>query len=256
MSDPQIYLGLWADHARSSVGRSSWTVSNQTGLYVIAFLALWVRLVGGHFWSIICFILHQLKASPHPQDALHHQHQFLLRNSQSNIGTLWDLTKVIWYWRTATRSFTRSFPLLALAISHAVLFTAAAFFSSQVASTSTLVLLKRDPACGYLMFPTEPLDTLEKTKQATEWYIANKANSQWALSYVDQCYGANASTGSTMCNTLVHRTLNVSTSMVDCPFPNATMCRDSAVLVDSGFVNSAKDLGLNSNLQDSLDYRM
>lgn len=255
MSDTRVYLGFWADHTRNSVAGSALTVSNQAGLYVIAFLALWVRLVGSHFWTIICFVVHQFRASPHAQDALHHQHQFLLRNSQSNIGTLWDLTKVIWYWRSVTRSFTRSFPLLALAISHAILFTAAAFFSSQVASTSNLVLLQRDPACGYLMYPSDPLDTIEKTKQATEWFIANKANAQWALSYVDQCYGANASTSSTMCNSLVHRTFNVSTITADCPFPNTTMCRDKAIRVDSGLLNSAEHLGINSEPRDSLNYR-
>lgn len=254
MSDTRIYLGFWADHTRNSVVGSALTVSNQAGLYVIAFLALWVRLVGSHFWTIICFGCHQLRASPYAQDALHHQYQFLLRNSQSNIGTLWDLTKVMWYWRSTARSFARSFPLLALALSHACLFTAAAFFSSQVASTSNLVLLQRDPACGYLMYPDQ-LDTIDETKQATEWYIANKANAQWALSYIDQCYGPNASTSTTMCNTLVHRTLNVSSSTVDCPFPNATMCRDNAVQVDSGLLNSAEHLGINSNPRDSIDYR-
>ncbi|KEF59402.1 uncharacterized protein A1O9_04246 [Exophiala aquamarina CBS 119918] len=255
MSDTRIYSGFWTDHTRGSVAGTALTVSNQPGLYVIAFLALWVRLVGSHFWTILCFVFHQLRASPHPQDALHHQHQFLLRNSQSNIGTLWDLTKVAWYWKSSTRSFMRSFPLLALALFHAFLFTAAAFFSSQVASTSNLVLLERDAACGYLMFPNQ-LDTLDETKQATEWYIANKANAQWALSYVEQCYGSNASTSNSMCNTLVHRTLNLSSSTVDCPFPNATMCRDKAFQVDSGHLNSAEHLGINSLPRDSLDYRV
>lgn len=105
------------------------------------------------------------------------------------------------------------------------------------------------------MYPDQP-DTIEETKQATEWYIANKANAQWALSYIDQCFGPNASTSTTMCNTLVHRTLNVSSSTVDCPFPNATMCRDQAIQVDSGLLNSAKHLGINSDPRDSVDYRM
>jgi len=255
MSDTRIYSGFWADHTRGSVEGTALTVGNQAGLYVIAFLALWVRLVGSHFWTIVCFVCHQLRASPHPEDALHHQQQFLLRNSQSNVGTLWDLTKVIWYWRSSTRSFVRSFPLLALALTHAFLFTAAAFFSSQVASTSSLVLLARDPACGYLLYPNQTV-TLDETKQATEWYIANKANAQWSLSYVDQCYGPNASTSSTMCNTLVQRTLNLSSSTVDCPFPNATMCRDRAFRVDSGHLNSATHLGINSHSKDSIDYRV
>lgn len=253
MSSAPIYLGFWSDYSRGLISGSTLTVSHQSGFYLISFLALFVRLVGGHLWTIICFILHQFRTTTTSQDGLHHQHQFLLRNSQSNTSTIWDLTKVAWGWRSAVKhSFARTFPLLALAITHTVLITAAAFFSSLVASSSNLVLIQNNPACGYLQYPSS-VQTLSDTKQALEWQIATKASSKWALDYVNTCY--NGSSSNTLCNSLVHRALDLKTSVAECPFPNTTICLDEGFQVDTGYINSAEHLGINSKPEDSIDYR-
>ena len=253
MSSAVTYLGFWVNHSRGLIFGSILTVSHQSGFYLIAFLALFVRLVGAHLWSIICFILHQVRTTSDASDGLHHQHQFLLRNSQSNTSFIWLLTKVAWGWRSAARhGYTRTLPLLGLAITHLVLITAAAFFSSQVASTSNLVLIKESPACGYLRYPSY-VNTLAETKQAIEWQIASKSSSKWALDYVSECY--NGTSSSTLCNSLVRRTIELNSTSADCPFPNATICLDNGFRTDTGYINSAKHLGINSDPEDSIDYR-
>ncbi len=166
------------------------TTTGSQGFLLVSFLTLFVRMAGGHFWSILCFVLHQFKSSAAPQDGLHHQHQLLLRNSQSHTSTLWDLIKVSIYWRSnAKRGFWRTLPLITLALLHLCIWTGASLFSSHVASTSNEVLVQ-SPYCGYVTFPNTTsgqISALDNTGNADN-YIYRRTRASLSSSYARSCY--------------------------------------------------------------------
>jgi hypothetical protein len=47
---------------------STLTLPTQWGLILSAFIALFIKVVGGYLWGIFCFALHQSSASPQPED--------------------------------------------------------------------------------------------------------------------------------------------------------------------------------------------
>lgn len=252
MSDENVYIGFWTDRSKGGWSGSYLTVDHESGFYLISFLTLFVRLVGTHLWTMVTFALHQLRSTTEARDGLHHQHQFLLRNSQSSTVTIWDLAKVAWFWRDKTAgSFGRTFPLVSLAIAHLTLFTAAAFFSSKIASGANIALVAASPGCGYLPFINDPSD-LTETKTNLQWQIAGRDASDWALDYVRECYDTNST--SSLCETFVRPRIHVNSSIAACPF-DSTMCTDEAIQVDTGYLNSATHFGINSDSEDSIDYR-
>src|SRR5436305_11055473 len=168
MAEASIYTGFWINWSKGPILGITLTTTSQNGFLLVSFLALFVRMVGSHFWSVLCFVMHQLKSDSSPQDGLHHQHQLLLRNSQSHTSTLWDLTKVAFFWRASARhSFRRTLPLIVIALLQLTIFTTAGLFSSHLASSTDEVLV-RSPYCGYIQFPDnfDHLDACEEEQVA------------------------------------------------------------------------------------------
>lgn len=257
-TDVAVYTGFWINWSKGPISGATITTNGQHGFYLVSFLTLFVRMAGGHLWSIICFTIHQIKSSFEPQDGLHHQHQLLLRNSQSHTSTVWDLMKVAWYWRKrAKHSFGRTLPLIGLAMFHLVLFTAAAFFSSQIASTSDEVLMAENKYCGYLSLPSTPPGhyTSADLKQVTAYDVSTKMTATWSENYVRDCYLGSGDNSS--CNLFAKAAIDLEYNYVSCPFGDDICIEETngAFQVDTGYVNSDKDLGINSRKQDSVDYR-
>ena len=82
-------LGTWMNWTKGPILGATITIDLRDGALLISFLALFVRLVGSHAWSIFCYMFHQWQSSKGERDALHHQQQTLLRNSGSVTSTLW-----------------------------------------------------------------------------------------------------------------------------------------------------------------------
>ncbi|EKG10119.1 hypothetical protein MPH_12719 [Macrophomina phaseolina MS6] len=86
-----IYTGFWTNWSRGPVLGATITTPRQSGTIFIAILALFVSIVGTHFWNITCFCLHYILSSSKSQDALYHQRQATLRNSATGTSGLWGL---------------------------------------------------------------------------------------------------------------------------------------------------------------------
>ncbi len=75
MSSDIAYTGHWVRWADGPVLGSTLTLTSRNGAFLVAFLALFVNFVGGQFWTILKFLVHQLRAKRRSEDALHHQQQ-------------------------------------------------------------------------------------------------------------------------------------------------------------------------------------
>jgi hypothetical protein len=256
MAESTIYTGFWVNWSKGPILGTTLTTTSQHGFLLVSFLALFVRMVGGHFWSVLCFVMHQIKSDSGPQDGLHHQHQLLLRNSQSHTSTLWDLTKVAFFWRSnARRSIWRTLPLIAIAFLQLAIFTAAGLFSSHVASSSDEVLV-RSPYCGYIQAPdnVQHLDS-KGQEQLADFFIARRTAALWSSGYAQNCYQSNATASG--CNDFAVPKIETTSALTSCPFAGG-MCLDEgagALQISTGFINSDIHLGVNSRRKHSIDYR-
>lgn len=251
----EVYTGFWVNWSKGLIGGATITTNGQHGFYLVSFLTLFVRMVGGRAWSVLCFVIHQLNSTFELKDGLHHQHQLLIRNSQSHTSTIWDMMKVAWYWRKlAKHSFGRTLPLIALAATHLALFTAAAFFSSQIASTSDEVLILQDPYCGYLTLPNTTAGPKYLTQQAA-YDVSTRMTATWSENYIKNCYLGSGDNSS--CNLFAKAAIDLKYSYMDCPFGDEICLQQTngAFQVDTGYINSDKDLGINSRKEHSVNYR-
>ncbi|KAH6673185.1 hypothetical protein B0J14DRAFT_592692 [Halenospora varia] len=69
----EAYVGAWIHHGKCSIVGATLTVPPHTGRIFTATLALLVGVTGGHFWSLVCCILHQLRTTCQSKDGFYHQ---------------------------------------------------------------------------------------------------------------------------------------------------------------------------------------
>jgi hypothetical protein len=252
-----IYADDYIDKGR--IWGSTFTLPASQGAFLIAFLAIYIRWTGGHLWNIICFLVHQHRSNPDPQDGLFHQQQALLRNAVVDTDTIWHATRLGYAWRRHTKSpIRRSSALVLLAALNWASFGVAGIFSSRVAVTRDAVLL-RPGTCGYSMTPmsanlmsTKP-EILPKSINAM--YVFGRWTAKKAIAYVSSCYDDEAmNTNDSMCQTYARRKIKSGRSRnVTCPFPN-NLC-DAVVEMDSGYIDSNRHLGINSPPKDRIQFR-
>ena len=81
-SSEQVYTGFWTNWTDGRVVGATLTLRN--GAYLVAFLALFVRIVGGHFWRLLCYIIfHYLAHQLDDGEPSLKQQKAVLRNTYS-----------------------------------------------------------------------------------------------------------------------------------------------------------------------------
>lgn len=125
--DDYVYRGIWINRANGNVVKgATLTLDRASGALLIAFMAMYVGAAGRAFWKIARFFLHYALSSATQHDAIYHQQQAILCNSETALDALWILTKASVAWRNrARRSFSRFFPASILAFVTLTAFTAA-----------------------------------------------------------------------------------------------------------------------------------
>lgn len=255
-----VFVGSWTNWSKGPIAGSTLTLSNRNGAILIAILALFVQLIGGQSWSIICFATHQSRTTRRSKDGLYHQQQTILRNSSSDAKTIWDLTKIAWFWRPYTvGSLRKSIGLIVLGAIHLVGFAAAGIFSSQLALPGNEVLLARNPNCGLSQqFPENENPGLVDAvfTQASCDRINNNAI-ELSKQYVANCLPRSASLEE--CNSFKTPQLNYTVSYNEpCPFSGNGTClgpADGALKFDTGLIDSRDDLGINTDDASRVQYR-
>ncbi|KAF2665587.1 hypothetical protein BT63DRAFT_442960 [Microthyrium microscopicum] len=255
------HQGYWVDWSKGKVHGQTITLSNDKAHILIAFFATFVYIVGSNFWSIFCFVAHQIRSDALARDGLYHQRQTILRNSSGPLSTLINLGRISWAWKDrAALVWRRQTPFIILAAAHLAIWTAATLLSSRVALSGAngLVLLKGIENCG--IWPE--LSTKGKTN-VDSWAIQRQLLQEsgnyakpcypgvaQALSYPDACSSQKAFASSNINYAI--------TTNVPCPFPDPKMCRiseEGAVRITSTLINSNTHLGLNAGPQDQINLR-
>jgi hypothetical protein len=251
--DKSVYLGLWTNWSHGAVAGLTYTTTLDNGGLFIAFLALFIAFTGTCFWSIVSFTIHQTLSRPAPQSAIYHQQQAILRSSDTSSGALWRLMKLSWAWRKiacAASLKSTSVPLVA-SLATFVAFTAAGIFSSRVASSRDSEVLVVGDKCATL---NSSLITRENLA-ITQNHAASRIRS--SFNYKANCYSGSESTE--LCRTFVRSSLPITiTHGDDCPFPGKdAICRPDSgfIRLDSGYLNSHYDLGINASPSSRFLYR-
>jgi hypothetical protein len=132
----------------SAVLGSTLTLTSEKGAYLVAFLALWVRIVGGHFFGLLSYLIFRARSTTKPMDTMHHQHQAVLRNFGSDSRALFQFLIIGASWRNqARRPLLRSAFLALLVFVNVAAFGVAGVLSSRIANANGGVLL-RNKLCG------------------------------------------------------------------------------------------------------------
>lgn len=257
-STAAVYTGFWINWTSGRVAGSTLTLTSRDGAYLVAFLALFVRVAGNGFWGILRYAIFRSRSRPIARDELSHQQQAILRNVTSDVNALCTFVKAGLSGRKKETKYPlrRSTWMVALAFANIAAFTIAGIFSSKVTAAKSEVLL-RPVLCGNWVMPAN-FDSTNSPKQgfqnSMDWDVQQQQAFVTSQQYASLCYGHNVSSNN--CNAYGRRPLNWSMSTIDtCPFASE-MCADSpAVRLDSGWIDSAMDLGINAPLEDRITYR-
>lgn len=249
-----VHLGVWTNWSHGSIAGLTLTTTLQNGGLLIAFLALFTTFTGTCFWTIVSFTIHRNMSRKTPQSALYHQKQAILRNSETSTAALWRLSRMSWAWRKVVVPLALlisvSLPLV-LSLATFCAFNTAGIFSSRIATTRGGELLLLGNRCAAL---NASLFT-EQNFRLAQSYLARRTRA--SANYESICYRKSGSADS--CRKFVRDILPVTvTSGIPCPFPGKNrICHSptAALRLDSGFLNSHFDLGINSPPSSRFLYR-
>ncbi|KAF2108812.1 hypothetical protein BDV96DRAFT_670390 [Lophiotrema nucula] len=248
------YVGLWTDWSHGSISGAVLTLTQRDGGFLIAFVALFVTFTGTCFWAIVAFTSHQLMSREFPQDLIYHQRQALLRNTDGSASGVWRLLCMLWAWRRHKNASVLKRTAVPILLSFCTMaaFAVAGIFSSKVATSKGGQVLVSSPNCG--IFSTFNVTTRGDVGAYFSWL---QQRMQWSANYALTCYGNYTLAES--CRTFVQPNLsNQLTRESACPFPGKDrICRSSfgAIRLDSGFIDSHSQLGINASPGSRFLYR-
>lgn len=236
------------------------TIPQSQGYILVAFLGLFVKFAGDQLWQILRFVLHQQRSSGGPQDGLHYQIQAILRNSPMGIGISWKFAQLLRAWSPKShQALRRTLPYAAYGLFHVAAIGAAGLFSSRVVSMNDAALV-RSPTCGWMVEPVGDLNSLlnQADRTATETYVLLLSSYHRSIKssaeYARICYD-NTSTANAMCQRYYSSRLEPKINFTaTCPFTEE-LCLGDAVHIDTGYIDSHEDLGINGQPGDRVQFR-
>lgn len=249
----EVHTGSWTNWSNGRVQGATLTIPSQNSAYLIAFLALFVRVAGGHFWEILAYILFQARTTAHARDGLYYQQQAILRNTESDTNASWQFLRLAWYWRKrAKEPWARSLSLALTAIANVIAFGAAGIFVSKVATNGHSDVLLARGTCGswpdpYTTATLTPAVILEDTLYSSMTQTWDTTASLFAA----DCYGYSNVTSTNVpsedCRAYGRRLIDWSVKTVaQCPFSEEMCIRDQAVHFDTGYMDSHDHFGINA----------
>jgi hypothetical protein len=260
-TQPSVYIGVWINWSRGQILGSTLTTTQKNGALLVAFIALFTTFVCARLWRIFCFASHHVYSSPDPQDAVYHHRQAIFKNSDNATAGLISWYQLLQAWRkVGGRPFRRVLPFALVTLLMAVAFTAASLLSSRIASAMGQEVLVRG-SCGVNILghyiagqdKNPAVETSPAFFTVLLPYLAQRlvAYSNYALS----CYASNKNTVG--CNTFVKNQLPfTSNRSASCPF-SPELCRlaNGNLLLDTGYLNSHSDFGMNAPADKRFLYR-
>ncbi|KAH7130062.1 hypothetical protein B0J11DRAFT_522347 [Dendryphion nanum] len=239
-----IYTGFWINTSFGSVHGSTLTLSRQSGGFLIAFLALFVGATGRSFWKIARCIIHHAFSTKQPANGLHHQRQVLLRNSELAHEAAWSFLCVGYAWRKKHRgAFLHMLPMSCLAGIISIAFVTAGIFSSRITTSDMSEVLISGSGCGNISNQGPDNNNISTRRMQNELRIKEGIDS---LAYALQCYRNESDHDVELCKTFAVPNLpyQMNTSY-SCPFDGICHSSSDNLLIDSGYIDVRKHLGLN-----------
>jgi hypothetical protein len=249
-----VHQGYWVNWSKGRIFGATLTLTNTDGTLLIAFLAFFVTIVGTQLWRIFCFAMHQIYSRPTPCDALQHQRQAVLRNASKPTEGVTTFLQLLLAWRKeGKRPYVRVVPILIVTLVIACGLAIVSGFSAKVVQGNEVLL--NGAQCGWL---DHTLANLTEYDLTIKPYLAKQQEID--STYAQQCYsGANSFlSGALGCNTYVTQQLpfNVTTKAT-CPFPgDICVTNDSNIVVDTGYLDSHVDFGLNAPESERFKFRL
>lgn len=248
----QVHLGFWTNWSRGSTLGATITLTQGDANILIALISLFVTLVGTRLFRVICLVTHFNFSSSTPQDALHHQRQATLRNLPDAIDGVFVMASLAKAWRKqADKTWRRSLPLLVFSLFWFCAWTVAAGFSSQISTAIGNEVLLSGSSCGYL---DETLDwNLTDVNAFFFPHVARQIQS--SATYAQECYSETSEFQN--CATFVKRKISSTVvSNASCPFDDKIcLNQDANLVLDTGYLDSHKDFGLNTPPNQRFKYR-
>lgn len=224
------------------------TLPRQAGVVLIAFMALFISFAGSHLWNIVCFAMHQIRATPDDRGDTHRRVQVLLRNGYSESRVLTDMIKIGWNRRhVAPSALCRYISLLCITGMHMLAISAAGLLSSRLITTNDEALV-RSPLCGWLTEVSrfDPLVDNSQVNKAKTLLVMARYSYQQSSIYARACYGQEYNSYSSLCSSFVQTRINTTiNTSAPCPFASIA-CNRSAMSIDTGFIDSDRHLGINT----------
>ena len=254
MSNASIYTGPWINYSHGVLLGATLTLKLRDAGFLLALLVIVVGLAGRAFWSSASFIIHQLRCSDVPHDALFYQQQAILKNSEGSLAAAWKFARVSYSWRKHERSrwwqFWKSRTLGFILISFlvATLFGISSIFTAQVTKSVGSEFLIHNPNCGFWQFPLT---------QNVEWQLKVLNDSTSAAAYARACYGNNETTSPQCTSYQTSQIPWTSNKNASCPFAAGTclMGSTAAYEMDTGPMDSHTVLGLNAHASNRVTLR-
>ena len=271
MSNVSVYTGFWTNWDgkaepdrctalgitdNNSEGRiSGWTLTAppEQGHILIAFLAVFVTLSGSHLWNIICLVLHQVRSQQSNANALHHQQQALLANSPSSASVAYTSARLGWKWRKKTQNgLSQAIPIILTATIYVIGIGVAGIFSSHVVRISDEVLVLPN-SCGWIGSAQDSFEDIDQ-------FIAVQTMGRWTasqvLKYAQTCYHQTGLANMGSCQFYIKPAItSITSTNIPCPFSETICGLPQAFQVDTGHVDSSRDLGINSPVEDRVQFK-
>lgn len=260
-SQPGVYLGTWINWSKGKVLGSTLTMTQRNGALLVAFFALFITYVGSRLWRIFCFAVHHAKSASGPQDGIYHQRQAILKNSSNATDGFLSWCQLLMAWRTiGNRTYQRVIPIALLTFILAVGLIAASLLSSRIASAMGQEVLIRG-SCGVniLGHYIAGQDKNPAVETSPEFFtVLLPFLAQRLVSFSNYALSCYSSSGKTQgCNTFIKSQLPATSNRsAGCPFQD-DLCRltNGNLLLDTGYLNSHFDLGMNARPEERFFYR-
>lgn len=256
-----VYTGSWINHSFGSARGCTLTLGKNYADALVSLLAIFTYIVGTKLWKIanMSFFLLDSKRKTtvaELQDQTNFRNSdsamtavigilelFFARRSTKGNGFLLNVLSTIW---AVLKSYS-------VRVSTALTFTlgflvVGAVVSQMIAAPHQEVLYFGNQ-CGQFKYGGGNVAD-SSTEDATTMLLDETYR---AADYVRYCYGIPST--SSQCDTYVKQDIkwSINTSS-QCPFED-NICTRPALLLDTGYVDSLRDLGINSEKSDRVLYR-
>lgn len=269
--DATIYAGFWIDWSKGKIWGLTWTLHPTEAVILTNCMALFVTLFGAQLWTIIRFTLHQMNSPNQPDLSTPNlnKQQVILRNASSGVSTARLMLKLAWNSRRSTgKRSKRSWSIGLIAILYAVLVMIIELFSSKAIGVPQInggdPVLSRSGHCGiwndtYYGIVVDGSYTNEEELGLSVQYYANLGSEvQLSYEYAQECYMSTPvkNQKSSTCSTMKKAKIPWQVAEGLCPFADH-LCQSGsqALVLDTGYIDSYDDLGINAKPQDRLKYR-